>query len=1181
MSTVTITNEVADRFHGLRRSYLTIQLTIAFLVTLAVWLFGWLVLAVVDHQWELTLNTRRIALAAVTSLAAIWLVIRTTNILRNVRQGKFAGHLESKFGDFGQRIRTVLDTVSGRVDAPPEMLSALGHQTMGRWETLSPEQLLPKRSLIFSVVAAAVTGITCLSLMMTGTDWHTAMRRAIGAPVPYTHLSVTPGSTRVLEGTSVTVALTLTGRTDREVSIRHRQLTGESDDSLAIENGWRESTVSEGTRATSEGAGAARAVFEVPLGKVEQTLEYQFVTSVGDSPIHRIEVQPLIEAVEVATLVTPPAYTQLDQRRLTTKRVTVLEGSEVVISVQTSHSLRTAVLQTGPAPDKMLPTTLTPGEQTNIWKFSVPSSEAIYWNFSGEGVDGTPMTAVSGRVRIRRDAVPKIAWRSPIDGLEVHTLAEVPMAIQASDDYGLAECGIVFELGDEGEFVLTGWNQDPDAPRNTTRQGLMETLPLESFALTEQDFISYYAFAIDNREGQPQRVESDIRFLDIRQFRQYYQEQEPAPGNAMGGGGGLRIPLSEIIRRERFLVNRTRRLTKTSATDLQKQFGTIERMVENQSELAGLVRALTEFLVEQGNDDVSALNQAESLMLQASDSLAAGRFDLALIQENDALRALAETRRTLEILLARRLTRRQRQQLSRFSMQLRQKLRRERPKTDQEIADTMQQIATEQHQLSLFVARFLDQQATTSEPNTESPETTETTDTPDVESQADSTQKPAQEQGNRSDSESDRSPPADQDDVDDGIPSSDPVQRIFERQVELLERLEVISASTEAGDEMSDLIATRLTDSMQDFDQLTSAARDNSFDEYVRNGLDAADALRELAIHIETRQPGEAVSRIAKLRDLTSQLSGYEHALSTRVASPSDMPAAEEVWNPMKLDATQFAKRTAARTLTISDVLQLPVSMGDIETSEVNDQIIRFVEETEFEERLSDSRDVTERIAESQRPLVGYNESRDALNRAIEFAEIAERLDELYDELVTPRINFLRSAENRACQLQSMNASGGGKRPQNQKPQSSQNRSASSAENEDEEQKNAAGGDLQEEEMDAAERQAEMRRLQEELEAAGMQELADLLDERRTSEEDIQRMSEEQLAGNRNSSAANNESSPSNTTRLDLLINKLRDQIQQAILLEVSADRNAPVPVEYEILVDGYFRSLAEGATQE
>jgi hypothetical protein len=42
-----------------------------------------------------------------------------------------------------------------------------------------------------------------------------------------------------------------------------------------------------------------------------------------------------------------------------------------------------------------------------------------------------------------------------------------------------------------------------------------------------------------------------------------------------------------------------------------------------------------------------------------------------------------------------------------------------------------------------------------------------------------------------------------------------------------------------------------------------------------------------------------------------------------------------------------------------------------------------------------------------------------------------------------------------------------------------------------------------------------------------------------------------------------------------VLVKKLRDRIQETILLEISADRDAPIPVEYRRLVDGYFRTIA------
>ena len=223
-------------------------------------------------------------------------------------------------------------------------------------------------------------------------------------------------------------------------------------------------------------------------------------------------------------------------------------------------------------------------------------------------------------------------------------------------------------------------------------------MPLESLELTEQDYISYYAYAIDNREWGQQRSESDVRYIDIRPLRQFYGEIELEPG--MGGNNRVIVQLDEIIRRQRFLINRTRKFVRGGITNMAKELGTIDRMVESQSELAGLTRFLAEFFVMQGNDDVEALNQAEAAMLQASDSLAAGNFELALAQEQEALRALAEARRSLEIFLIKNPQLRRQQAFRQFARQLRQKLRRDPPETEREIADTLQRLAAQQMQLS-------------------------------------------------------------------------------------------------------------------------------------------------------------------------------------------------------------------------------------------------------------------------------------------------------------------------------------------------------------------------------------------------------------------------------------------------------------------------------------------------
>jgi hypothetical protein len=98
--------------------------------------------------------------------------------------------------------------------------------------------------------------------------------------------------------------------------------------------------------------------------------------------------------------------------------------------------------------------------------------------------------------------------------------------------------------------------------QKVTRLQLEKLLPLEHFELTQKDSITYYAFAEDNPPGGPRRVQTDLQFIDIRPFRRLYRSVEGGRGGGGGGGGPQLASLEELISRERFVLNRTLRLTR-------------------------------------------------------------------------------------------------------------------------------------------------------------------------------------------------------------------------------------------------------------------------------------------------------------------------------------------------------------------------------------------------------------------------------------------------------------------------------------------------------------------------------------------------------------------------------------------------------------------------------------------
>ncbi|MEZ6129494.1 MAG: hypothetical protein R3C59_12495 [Planctomycetaceae bacterium] len=1180
MSTPSVTLEVVDRFDGLRRRYLVTRLGIVVSASVATFLLLWLLVAVVDFFLELPFTWLRTAMSVSVSGTVVWLVSRCVSIVRDARSKPFAGLLERSFDGFGQRIRTVLDTVSGRVRGPEEMLTALGNQTLGRWETLSPGQLVPWRRLLTATVICALTGGLAGMVYSGGSDMTIAMKRALGNDIAYTTLHVEPGNSRILEGLPVNVSLQLKGRTNRDVMLRHRVLNPESVDSDSTAPEWTETEMQNAGQQQS--ASRRDATFELSPGHAIQPLEYQFVTSVGSTAIYRIDVQPLIEVERIETVVQPPAYTQLQPRTFTTRDVSALERSIVTVTIQTNHPLEKAILETGPKPSKLEPVEVTTGDRPTLWAFQLPASDSLHWQFSGEGHDGTPMTAVKGRLRIHRDNAPKVTWQDPPDEISVHTLAEIPMQVNIADDYGISETGMVFQLGDDEEFVLAEWvKETTDTPTdNRTSLKLENVLPLESFALTERDFISYYAYAIDNREGALQRTESDMRYIDVRPLRQFYGEIELPPGNG-DGNRSLRVTLGELIQRQRFLINRTRRLTRSNSTSLASQLGTIDRMVESQSELAGLVRFLTEFLISQGNDDVEALNQAEAAMLQAADSLAATSFDLALIQENDALLALAEARRTLDIFLIKNATPQQRQQMARFARQMRQKLRRERPKSERQLADSLKQIASQQRRLGQMASQMASQRSVqtgrggtgtpmknakpSDNPSASAQSPTETnpdsnsknsdTDPPDTTTPpSDAAPEPTDETSiNEAGEKNDAQP--DDNTNGQGNDGKDPQEQLYAEQVELLERIQAIEEQLAERLADSDLMTRRMAAAKAGMDELASQARNGNPSGFRGRSDEVADQLAELGAQLDALQEAEAVARISAIRDMTAALAGMENQLSQNLngtASQNSEPRSEADSNSGSNSESEteaeasgrerLVDRIRARTETIEDVLKVPVDPGDVETSDVNDQLETFLQETEFLEQLQASRQAADALADQQNESPPPQSGSEAQQRAMEFAEASQRLDDLYQQLVTPRLARLRALEQRASQMQQ--ASGG------------------------------ANGEPRD--MDP-ETKAGLAELKDELEREGLKGLAELLDPSEVSDDEIAAMLQK-MSGNmaRSNTVPFAESVRSGYSgRVVLVVRRLREQIQETVLLEISADQDAPVPSQYRDLVDGYFRTLA------
>ena len=1164
INTPAVTLEVTSRFQGLRKNYFLVCSVTCAATTLAIALLCWSILAIGDYIWEWPLLIRRVFAAVSFAGLGIYLVFQLSRLFSDATSGRFASRLEQRFESLGQRLRTVLEAADGRLRAPDAMLSALGHQTLGRWETASPATILPLKT-----ATAALAG--CLALLVLGLvaiafspDWHIASMRALGSERAYTELEVAPGNTRLLEGTILKLQLQLHGRTDRNVTLRYRQ---------SEEDSWIESDLI----PTEDKSDERHASFEASIGKLTHPIEYQFMTSVGDTELYRVDVQPFIQIDKFETLVTPPTYTHLDQRSFTATELTVLAGSRVQFAIETNHPLAEAQLLVGDKLSTLQASDTLQHESPKLWAFELPSSASVHWQFSGKGADGTPIAPMKGRLRIRYDEEPRIEWRDPPEEIKVHMLAELPMKAQLSDDYGLSESGIVFQVGDEDEYVLKTWSQSEVEGATSdsviTQLRLEELLPLESLLLSERDFVTYHAYAIDNREGSPQRVETDTRYIDIQPLRQFWAEQEDDP-NAGAGGGGVVPQLEEIIRRQRFLINRTRRESRNQqpadgSAEMLEQLPKIERMVASQSELADLTRFLMEFLASQGNDDTEALSQAEAAMLQAVDSLTKADFVSALAQEEEAGRALVEARNSIEITLRKNRTPQQAAQMRAFVRQMQQKLRRTPAKTDKQLADSLEQIANEQKRIGIELEQTVasgtkltegGNTAGSSSPSTDQAAPKESSGSVQGEESVETTQKDSETQAEEI--------------------------KLETREQDLVERVRAIDTGLSQAVKRSSLVGERMEASIKAMDELTGKLRDAanaastsdssepvskepvSMDAEAAMAYEISDQLRELAMHLSALSQSEPANRVSSLRDMTATLSNMEREVSRSMAKSSDLQEvtqddAAQLETAGKLaqvrkTAERIGKRLDERATTIEDVLKTTPDLGSLEANEINDRIQKLVDELEFLEDLASSRNAMKQPVENKE-TGDWVQAADS--RSAEYADAAMQLDSLYRQLVMPRTDQLRKLESIANQLSKAisQQGGGGGKPTEPQPQ-------------------GKGGAVEflKRELQAGLKEAELEDLLEMLTSAEQEKKPE------SSASEVDPAFQDSSKG----TVSDDQFSLNKNPLFNGVIQvqkELRSRIQELIMLEIAADRDSPVPSQYRELIDGYFRTIAGGddATQE
>lgn len=1019
---------------------------------------GWLAVGVLsvlvalsaaDYVFETGWNLRAaiVCFAVVASLS-----LGGVQIVRGLRRWNrkaTAARVEDRFEDLGQSVRTVVQ-YRDRQQAEgvsTSLLGALNSNVEKQTEDLRLSEAVATGPLKFAVTCLAAILLCAGFALATSWDWRMAASRALLGNTPYTSVEVAQGDIRVDEKSNVKLEANVLGRVDRDTALRIRKLpaTAAANAILPMDDDSETGDRTQGKQVATE-AWETRALttrdavksetrlvsYSVNVKKVKEPFEYQVVSGKYKSPIYRVDVRyPLaIQAFDIR--LDFPEYTGLTDKSLSKGSFEAVEGTIAQIAIELDHAPESAWLE-------MRPILLPVGEEPAVERVPLAIDgvrlsttlelvEDRYYEVHAEARDGTILRPNRQRIRAHEDRAPRIAFETPAQLTEVHPLAELLMKMRISDDYGLRRGGIVFQRNNESEYALEDIEyaeiELEDGRLTPQTKATIESLfPLEYFDLTVNDSISFYGYAEDNRPDNANRNETDLHFIDVRPFRREYAQPDPEGLNGMGNRGDnpnrRSLPaINDMIARERFVLNRTMQMQRQSERRRGIDATAIDNLIRMQNEGSDLTFQMAQVAEEIeerfGIDDDGRISellfQAREHMLGSIDSLSGSEFDVAKLQEKDALQSLVNARQRLD----EPIRRGNRGQVAAARAALRRAFRRmgqnKRPRSNQQrakmVVQRLRQAAAQQEFLMDKMSDLIP------------PEIPEDEEEPEEQEQD---EMPADEEEEQLEDQPDESDQEEMQDGEDDERRNEMRRDIEEDQLELADEVQDIAEMIEELEQLSSLANQRTSSAL--------AGSNSILDAWQRGNMRAARAaarasaarLEILADNIAGVTANEASKRIEiardlgmflsdELRDVESEAGRAESMLDKTDAEGDQLTELEEgIARPL----AEASEEQAEVARTIKDILDSIVDPEQgIQDSE--DLMVTRLESIMESNDLEQNIGRTQRLPEMIDSLEWTNVGAEADDLADRFEIVSQRLDAMHRELLSPRLEQLRRLEKRA-----------------------------------------------------------------------------------------------------------------------------------------------------------------------
>ena len=306
----------------------------------------------------------------------------------------------------------------------------------------------------------------------------------------------------------------------------------------------------------------ADPIYSGQIPSVRQALKYRIETTKGSTPSFQVAVYELPELQELSINLDYPEFTQLPSKALMDpRRLQAVEGTKLRMSAKFNQPLRSAIWQ-GPSGEYAM----KPTDEENRYEMTVPLRATERWQLRFESVTGRqPASPTSLKLTALPNQPTEVRWLAPGFDPQVSPIEEVDVLGTATDDFGVINVGLTFQLAGKPPIERT-LRKDASSSEETSPRTLVaeirEQIAMESLDAQPGDLMQMFLWAEDLIEGnQVRRTLGDLLVAEVRDFEQIFRQSDdsndpnqPSPQSEQSPGESNEQEARDLIERQKQIL---------------------------------------------------------------------------------------------------------------------------------------------------------------------------------------------------------------------------------------------------------------------------------------------------------------------------------------------------------------------------------------------------------------------------------------------------------------------------------------------------------------------------------------------------------------------------------------------------------------------------------------------------